>query len=113
GAVHRRERPRGGPGSEPRRPSRLARPDAAPLLRSSRRGRRPPFCRLSLRHVGRSRRGGGRRTITVTARFEFLRPQLARWALPDAVEIIDAVPKTSVAKFDKKVLRERYKNWTP
>jgi acyl-CoA synthetase (AMP-forming)/AMP-acid ligase II len=52
----------------------------------------------------------------VTPRFEiieFLRPQLARWALPDAVEIIDAVPKTSVGKFDKKVLRERYKNWTP
>jgi fatty-acyl-CoA synthase len=44
---------------------------------------------------------------------EFLRPQLARWALPDAVEIIDAVPKTSVGKFDKKVLRERYKNWAP
>jgi fatty-acyl-CoA synthase len=44
---------------------------------------------------------------------EFLRPQLARWALPDGVEIIDAVPKTSVGKFDKKVLRERYKNWAP
>jgi len=23
------------------------------------------------------------------------------------------VPKTSVGKFDKKVLRERYKTWTP
>ena len=44
---------------------------------------------------------------------EFLRPQLARWALPDAVEIIEAVPKTSVGKFDKKVLRERYKNRAP
>jgi fatty-acyl-CoA synthase len=44
---------------------------------------------------------------------EFLRPRLAKWALPDGVEIIDAVPKTSVGKFDKKVLRERYKNWTP
>jgi fatty-acyl-CoA synthase len=44
---------------------------------------------------------------------EFLRPQLARWALPDGVEIIDSVPKTSVGKFDKKVLRERYKNWAP
>ena len=43
---------------------------------------------------------------------DFLRPQLARWALPDGVEIIDAVPKTSVGKFDKKVLRERYKSWT-
>jgi fatty-acyl-CoA synthase len=44
---------------------------------------------------------------------EFLRPQLARWALPDGVEIVDTVPKTSVGKFDKKVLRERYKNWAP
>ena len=26
---------------------------------------------------------------------------------------IDAVPKTSVGKFDKKVLRERFKDWTP
>jgi len=43
---------------------------------------------------------------------EFLRPKLAKWALPDAVEIIDAVPKTSVGKFDKKVLRERYKHWS-
>ncbi len=42
---------------------------------------------------------------------DFLRPRLAKWALPDAVEIIAAVPKTSVGKFDKKVLRERYKNW--
>jgi fatty-acyl-CoA synthase len=31
----------------------------------------------------------------------------ARWQLPDRVEIIDAVPKTSVGKFDKKVLRAR------
>jgi fatty-acyl-CoA synthase len=44
---------------------------------------------------------------------EFLRPQLAKWALPDAVEIIESVPKTSVGKFDKKVLRERYKAWQP
>ena len=44
---------------------------------------------------------------------DFLRDKLAKWALPDAVEIIEAVPKTSVGKFDKKVLRERYKSWTP
>src|SRR5206468_7881617 len=44
---------------------------------------------------------------------DFLRPKLARWALPDEVEIIDAVPKTSVGKFDKKVLRERYRDWRP
>ncbi len=44
---------------------------------------------------------------------DFLRPRLAKWALPDAVEIIEAVPKTSVGKFDKKVLRERYKDRRP
>ena len=44
---------------------------------------------------------------------EFLRPQLATWALPDEVRLIDAVPKTSVGKFDKKVLRERFKDWSP
>ena len=32
----------------------------------------------------------------------------ARWQLPDRVEIIDAVPRTSVGKFDKKVLRGRF-----
>jgi fatty-acyl-CoA synthase len=31
-----------------------------------------------------------------------------RWQLPDRFEIIDAVPKTSVGKFDKKVLRARF-----
>jgi fatty-acyl-CoA synthase len=44
---------------------------------------------------------------------DWLRPKLAKWALPDDVQIIDAVPKTSVGKFDKKVLRERFKHWTP
>jgi fatty-acyl-CoA synthase len=42
-----------------------------------------------------------------------LRPKLAKWALPDEVVLIEAVPKTSVGKFDKKVLRERFKSWTP
>ena len=31
----------------------------------------------------------------------------ARWQLPDRVELIDEVPKTSVGKFDKKALRAR------
>jgi fatty-acyl-CoA synthase len=44
---------------------------------------------------------------------EYLRDKLARWALPDDVVLIDAVPKTSVGKFDKKVLRERFKDWQP
>jgi fatty-acyl-CoA synthase len=32
----------------------------------------------------------------------------ARWQLPERVEVIEAVPKTSVGKFDKKVLRARF-----
>ena len=32
----------------------------------------------------------------------------ARWQLPDRIELIDAVPRTSVGKFDKKVLRAMY-----
>jgi fatty-acyl-CoA synthase len=44
---------------------------------------------------------------------DYLRPRLARWALPDQVVLLDAVPKTSVGKFDKKVLRDRFRDWTP
>ena len=32
----------------------------------------------------------------------------ARWQLPARMELIDAVPKTAVGKFDKKVLRGRF-----
>ena len=32
----------------------------------------------------------------------------ARWQLPDAIELITEIPKTSVGKFDKKVLRSRF-----
>ncbi len=32
----------------------------------------------------------------------------ARWQLPQRLELIDAVPKTSVGKFDKKALRASF-----
>ncbi len=38
---------------------------------------------------------------------EFLSSRVAKWWVPDRVEFIDEVPKTSVGKFDKKVLRQR------
>jgi fatty-acyl-CoA synthase len=44
---------------------------------------------------------------------DFLRPRVAKFWLPDAVVFLEAVPKTSVGKFDKKVLRERFKDWQP
>jgi acyl-CoA synthetase (AMP-forming)/AMP-acid ligase II len=38
----------------------------------------------------------------------FLEGRVAKWWLPDRVEFIDEVPKTSVGKFDKKALRARF-----
>ena len=35
----------------------------------------------------------------------FLGERLARWQLPERWAVIDEVPRTSVGKFDKKVLR--------
>jgi len=44
---------------------------------------------------------------------DFIRDRFASWWMPDDVVFIDEIPKTSVGKFDKKVLRERYQNYTP
>jgi fatty-acyl-CoA synthase len=41
---------------------------------------------------------------------EFLSSRVAKWQLPDEVIFIESVPKTSVGKFDKKVLREQFKD---
>jgi acyl-CoA synthetase (AMP-forming)/AMP-acid ligase II len=49
-----------------------------------------------------------RETVTAEELLDFLRPQVARWALPDAVVFVEAIPKTSVGKFDKKVLRQMF-----
>jgi len=46
--------------------------------------------------------------LTPDAVLEYLRPLVAKFELPDEVMFIDEVPKTSVGKFDKKVLRERF-----
>lgn len=40
----------------------------------------------------------------------FLKGKVADWWLPDDVAVVDVIPKTSVGKFDKKVLRERFKD---
>jgi fatty-acyl-CoA synthase len=41
---------------------------------------------------------------------EFLADKVAKWQVPDRWAFIDEVPKTSVGKFDKKVLRARHTN---
>ncbi|WP_184403518.1 long-chain fatty acid--CoA ligase [Geomicrobium halophilum] len=38
---------------------------------------------------------------------EFLKPQFAKWWLPDEVIFMDEIPKTSVGKFLKRALREK------
>jgi len=44
---------------------------------------------------------------------EFLRPRFPKFWLPDDVVFIKEMPKTSVGKFDKKVLRQQFKEHTP
>jgi fatty-acyl-CoA synthase len=51
-------------------------------------------------------------TTTADELVEFLRPRMAKFWLPDEFAIIDEVPKTSVGKFDKKVLRARLADGT-
>jgi fatty-acyl-CoA synthase len=43
--------------------------------------------------------------VTQEEVLDFLKDKVAKWWLPDEVRFIDEVPKTSVGKFDKKVLR--------
>ena len=46
--------------------------------------------------------------INVDALMEHLAAHFAKFWLPDKILIIEEIPKTSVGKFDKKVLRHRY-----
>jgi fatty-acyl-CoA synthase len=50
-------------------------------------------------------------TITREDIYETLRPRFSSMYLPDDVIFIEAIPKTSVGKFDKKVLRAQFKDY--
>lgn len=41
--------------------------------------------------------------------YEFLKPQFAKWWLPDDIIFMDEIPKTSVGKFLKRALRDQLK----
>ena len=43
---------------------------------------------------------------------EFLQPRVSRWWLPERWSFVESIPKTSVGKFDKKVLRAHYAEGT-
>ncbi|MZE79739.1 long-chain fatty acid--CoA ligase [Streptomyces xinghaiensis] len=47
-------------------------------------------------------------TADLEALKTFLGERIARWQLPERWSLIESVPKTSVGKFDKKVLRRQY-----
>jgi len=49
--------------------------------------------------------------LTSAEVLDYLRPRVAKWWLPDAVEFIDEVPKTSVGKFSKKTLRDKFSGY--
>lgn len=51
-------------------------------------------------------------TLTKDDIIEWLEPRVAKWWLPDDVVFIDEVPKTSVGKFSKKDLRDRFADHT-
>ncbi len=49
--------------------------------------------------------------ITKQEILDFLAPRIAKWWLPDDVVFIEAVPRTSVGKFNKRALREQFKDY--
>ena len=49
--------------------------------------------------------------VTKEQIYDHLLQHFAKWWMPDDILFIDAVPKTSVGKFDKKVLREQFKDF--
>jgi fatty-acyl-CoA synthase len=61
-------------------------------------GERP--CACVVRREGRDLNAGALR--------EHLAERVAKWWIPERFEFIEEVPKTSVGKFDKKVLRARF-----
>ena len=42
----------------------------------------------------------------------FLDGRVAKWWLPDDIVFVDEIPKTSVGKFSKKDLRDRFADYT-
>ena len=77
----------------------MAHPDvieAAVIAKPDERWAERPLCCVVLREGA---------TASAEDLIEHLRPRVAKWWLPDEFAFIGEVPKTSVGKFDKKVLR--------
>lgn len=49
--------------------------------------------------------------VTKDELIEHLRQRFARWQLPDEIIFVDEIPKTSVGKFSKRTLREKFRDY--
>jgi fatty-acyl-CoA synthase len=72
--------------------------EAAVIAKPDERWSERPLCCVVLREGA---------TASADELVEHLRPRVAKWWLPDEFAFIAEVPKTSVGKFDKKILRGR------
>ncbi len=72
--------------------------EAAVIAKPDERWSERPLCCVVLRE---------RSEVDATALVEHLRDKVAKWWLPDEFAFVPEIPKTSVGKFDKKVLRSR------
>jgi fatty-acyl-CoA synthase len=77
--------------------------EAAVIAKPHERWAERPLCCVVLRDGA---------STTVEDLLEHLRPRVAKWWLPDEFAFVEEVPKTSVGKFDKKVLRSRLNEGT-
>ncbi len=50
--------------------------------------------------------------VTADAVLDYLRPLIAKWWMPDAVEFVDDIPHTATGKISKKDLRDRFADYT-
>jgi len=49
--------------------------------------------------------------LSAAAILDHLRPRVASWWLPDAVELVDKFPMTATGKVHKLTLRQQYKDY--
>ena len=72
--------------------------EAAVIAKPDERWAERPLCCVVLKSEG---------AVSAEELVEHLRSRVAKWWLPDEFAFVDEIPKTSVGKFDKKVLRGR------
>ena len=77
--------------------------EAAVIAKPDARWSERPLCCVVLRENA---------TVSAAELVEYLRDKVAKWWLPDEFAFIAEIPKTSVGKFDKKVLRGRLADGT-